>query len=225
MTILLKNPQLNSPKLMLHGAALGLLLALSGCGGIPTNRSLSSLRQPVVSHTTFALDVITGPAGLSNGEAKRLDGWFDAMNLRYGDRIALDDPLKSEGTLAAVARVVSRHGLELAREVPVSEGMVGAGTARVIITRALATVPGCPNWSGQNENNFNNATSPNFGCAVNSNLAAMVANPDHLLAGVRGASQTVVMSSNKAIDAYRAAKPSGDGGSAVKKSSTQGGGN
>jgi pilus assembly protein CpaD len=31
------------------------------------------------------------------------------------------------------------------------------------------------------------------------------------------------MTSNKAIDAYRAAKPSGDGGSSVKKVSTGGG--
>lgn len=203
----------------------GLALGLGACGGIPTNRSLSSIHQPVVSHTSFALDLISGPQGLSAGEAKRLDGWFAAMNLRYGDKIALDDPMKSEATLQGVARIVARHGLELAREVPVSEGAVGAGTVRVTITRALASVPGCPDWSGQNENNFHNATSGNFGCAVNSNLAAMVANPDHLLAGERGPSQTVIMTSNKAIDAYRAAKPTGDGGSAVKKASTQSGGN
>jgi pilus assembly protein CpaD len=35
---------------------------------------------------------------------------------------------------------------------------------------------------------------------VNSNLAAMVANPEHLLKGAEGDSETVVMSSNKAID-------------------------
>ncbi len=206
-------------------SALGLTLALTACGGIPTNRTLSSIHQPVVSHEDFALDLITGPGGLSAGEAKRLDGWFTAMDLKYGDRVALDDPLKSEATMATVGSVLSRHGLQLSREVPLSEGIVAAGTARVTITRGAASVPGCPDWQGQNENNFHNATSNNFGCAVNSNLAAMIANPDHLLAGERGRGQTVVMTSNKAIDAYRAAKPSGDGGNTVKKAGTQSGGN
>ena len=206
-------------------SALGLTLALAACGGTAQNRSLSSVHQPVVHHENFALDVITGPGGLSAGEAKRLDGWFTAMDVKYGDRIALDDPLKSEATQAMVSSVVGRHGLQLSREVPLSEGVVAAGTARITITRGVATVPGCPDWRGQSETNFNNATSHNFGCAVNSNLAAMVANPDHLLAGERGRGQTVVMTSNKAIDAYRAAKPSGDGGTAVRKNGTQSGGN
>lgn len=206
-------------------SALGLAIALSGCGSKEFNRSLESVHQPVVSHDTFALDLITGPGGLSAGEARRLDGWFTAMDLKYGDRVALDDPLKGEATKAMIASVLSRHGLQLEREVPLSEGIVAAGTARVTITRGLASVKGCPDWRHQGESNFNNATSPNFGCAVNSNLAAMIANPDHLLAGERGNGQTVVMTSNKAIDAYRTAKPSGDGGSAVKKVGTQSGGN
>ena len=51
------------------------------------------------------------------------------------------------------------------------------GQARVVITRSTASVPGCPDWSVKTEANYNNATSPGFGCGVNSNLAAMIANP------------------------------------------------
>lgn len=207
------------------GATLGLTLALSGCGGIPTNRLLTSVHQPEVSHTSFTLDMTTSPGGLSVGEQQRLDGWFEAMNLRYGDHVAVDDPLHSEATRAAVEQVVSRHGLLVSRDVPVTQGYVNAGTARVVITRAQASVPHCPDWSANSDNNLHNATSSNFGCAVNGNLAAMVADPDHLIAGARSSGQTVVMSSNKAIDAYRSAKPSGDGGAAVRKTSTQSGGN
>jgi pilus assembly protein CpaD len=142
------------------------------------------------------------------------------MNLKYGDRISLDDPLKNPATSASVS-VASAFGLELAREVPVTEGAVGAGTVRITITRASATVPGCPDWTRNAEMDFKNATSSNFGCATNSNLAAMIANPDHLLAGATASGQTVVMTSNKAIDAYRTAKPSGGGGQ-VKQTSSQG---
>jgi len=211
---------LDRPRL-LAGVVPALCLALAGCGGIPTNRALSAAHQPVVSHTAYALDLTTGPHGLSAGEAQRLDGWFAAMNLRYGDHITIDDPLKSEATRAVIAGVVGRYGLQLGDDIAVSEGSVSAGIARVVITRAQAAVSGCPDWSANNENNFHNATSSNFGCAVNSNLAAMVADPDHLLAGARGSGQTVVLTSNKAIDAYRNAKPSGEGGGAVKKVGTQ----
>jgi len=208
---------------LMSGAGLGLLLMLGGCGGVSENRMLTSVNQPVVSHNSFALDVITGPGGLSNAEAKRLAGWFDALGLRYGDRVAVDDPLKNEATMLAVSDLVGRRGLQISREVPVGEGNVNAGIARIVVTRAVAAVPNCPNWTDNSETNFNNATSHNYGCAVNGNLAAMVADPDHLLAGARAKGQTVVMTSNKAIDAYRAAKPSGDGGSSVKKVGTGGG--
>lgn len=207
---------------IMNGAVLGLSLMLAGCGGVAENRMLSSVNQPVVSHNSFALDVITGPGGISRAEAQRVSGWFDALGLRYGDRVAIDDPLKSEATLGALAELVSRRGLQISREVPVGEGSVNAGMARIVVTRAVAAVPNCPNWSDNSESNFNNATSHNYGCAVNGNLAAMVADPDHLLSGARTKGQTVVMTSNKAIDAYRAAKPSGDGGNAVKKVGTGG---
>jgi pilus assembly protein CpaD len=39
---------------------LGLIAALGGCGGVPTNRMLTSVNQPVVSHNSYSLDVITG---------------------------------------------------------------------------------------------------------------------------------------------------------------------
>lgn len=217
--------QMTSPcfRHIMAGAALGLALMVGGCGGVAENRMLSSVNQPQVGHSSFALDVITGPGGLSGAEAKRVSGWFDALGLRYGDRIAIDDPLRSEATTKAVADLAGQRGLQISREVPIGEGNVNAGMARIVVTRAVASVPNCPNWSDNSETNFNNATSRNFGCAVNGNLAAMVADPDHLLAGARAKGQTVVMTSNKAIDAYRAAKPSGDGGTSVKKVATGGG--
>lgn len=195
------------------GAAisLSLALALAGCGGIATNKSLDSIHQPVVERTNYTLDLSTGPGGLSYPEQRRLTGWFDSLSLRYGDRIAIDDPLQSEATRAAIAAVAGRYGLLLSEDAPVTPGQVEAGTARIVLTRSKAVVRGCPDWSSNSNNNFNNATSTNFGCAVNSNFAAMVADPEHLLKGAEGNGETVVMSSNKAIDSYRTKKPTGAG--------------
>ena len=69
-----------------------------------------------------------------------------------------------------------------------------------------------------------NATHSGYGCAINGNIAAMVADPEHLLHGSTGTGETVVMSSNKAIETFREAKPSGSAGLPAV-SSQSGGGN
>ena len=77
MTLFLKAPRAAGAAL-----ALSLGLALAGCGGMPGNRSLDSLHQPVIQRANYTLDVTTGPGGLSFSEQRRLAGWFDAMDLR-----------------------------------------------------------------------------------------------------------------------------------------------
>lgn len=203
--------------------ALSLGLALSACGGIPMNQSLDSVHQPVVERMSYTLDVTTGPGGLSPAEQRRLAGWFDAMDLRYGDRIYIDDPLSGSDTRAAVEALAGRHGLLVSDDAPVTPGYVNAGNARIVVTRAKATVPGCPDWSARNDANPLNATSSNYGCSVNSNLAGMVADPEHLLKGSEARGNTVVMSSDKAIDAYRKAAQSGGGGQTVSATSSSSG--
>lgn len=202
--------------------ALSLGLALAGCGGMPANRGLESTKQPVVARSNFALDVRADAGGLSIPEQQRLSGWFEALDLRYGDRVAIDDPMASAATRDAVARLASRHGLLLSDGAPVTPGYVAPGNIRVVVTRSVASVPGCPDWSEKSDMNYNNATSAGYGCAINGNLAAMVANPEDLIAGQTGTGQTVVSTSTKAIGSYRNQAPTGQGG--LKSSSTGSGG-
>ena len=109
----------------------------------------------------------------------------------------------SPANRAAVEAVAGKYGILLSEGAPVTQGYVNAGTARVIVVRATASVPGCPDWRDNSDANFANGASHGFGCAVNGNLAAMVADPNHLVHGATGSGQTVVMTSTKAIDAYR----------------------
>lgn len=192
----------HAPAVLARPLVLALAMALSACGGVPSNRTLESVHQPVVEKTNYVLDLSTGPGGLSLPEQRRLAGWFAAMGLRYGDRIYIDDPLASGGTRAAVEAVAARYGLLLSDGAPVTEGYVNAGTARVVVVRASAHVPGCPEWKSDSDTNLGNGASSNFGCAVNSNLAAMVADPNHLVKG-QGATDATITGATKAIDAYR----------------------
>ena len=197
---------------------LTLAVGLSGCA---TNRGLESLNQPVVSRANYTLDVASYGGGLPLPEQRRLAGWFDTLDLRYGDRIAVDDPGASGATREAVAAIAARYGLLVGEDAPVTTGQIAPGTVRIVVTRSSATVPNCPNWSAKSDTNLNNATYSNYGCAVNSNLASMVADPEHLLHGAKGTGETVVMSASKAIDSYRVAPPTGEKG--LKQSSTEGG--
>ena len=197
---------------------LTLAVGLSGCA---TNRGLESLNQPVVSRANYTLDVASYGDGLPLPEQRRLAGWFDTLDLRYGDRISVDDPGASGATREAVAAIAARYGLLVGQDAPVTTGQIAPGTVRIVVTRSSATVPNCPNWSAKSDTNLNNATYSNYGCAVNSNLASMVADPEHLLHGAKGTGETVVMSASKAIDSYRVAPPTGEKG--LKQSSTEGG--
>jgi len=192
--------------------ALTLGLGLAGCGGMPTNTSLYSIKQPVVDRTNFTFDVNTNASGLPVSEQQRLNGWFETMDLRYGDRIAIENPGQNPAVTTAIRDLAARYGLIISDTAPVTEGMLQPGQARVVITRSSAAVPGCPDWSAKSDMNYNNAASPNFGCGVNSNLAAMVADPQDLLEGKKGSGETVIATSNKAIATLREAEPSGAGG-------------
>ncbi|MEI6642306.1 MAG: CpaD family pilus assembly protein [Novosphingobium sp.] len=211
-------------RVLLLAGVLSLPLAACNAPSADMNRSLESVRQPVVQRTSFVFDVQTLPGGgVPVPEQRRLAGWLEALDLGYGDRVAIDDPVDSAQTRDAVEKVAGRFGILLSDVAPVSEGAIAPGTARIVVSRTEASVPGCPDWSIKIDNHTNNATSPNYGCAVNSNMAAMVANKEDLVRGAKGPSTTLVQSNAKAIKAYRDQPPTGAAG--LKEVSSKSGGN
>ena len=198
--------------------------SLAGCTGAAySNRSLESVHQPVVRNNLYQFDVATANGELPPSEQGRLQGWFDAMGVRYGDRIAVEDPSTYGATSAqaTVRAMVERRGLLLSRDVPVTRGAVPDGYLRVVVTRASASVPGCPNWDSKSSLNPVNATSSNYGCATNSNLAAMVADPNDLIKGTRDTGHDP-LAATRAIQTYRTKPQTGAG--ALTKTPTSGGG-
>ena len=113
-----------------------------------------------------------------------------------------------------VARVAGQYGLLVSNGAPVTAGAVPPGTVRVVVSRTRAEVPNCPNWSVPSQPNFNNRTMSNFGCAVNSNLAAMVANPEDLIHGREGSGVGDSRDRDQGVDVYRTAAPTGNQGPA-----------
>jgi pilus assembly protein CpaD len=182
--------------------ALG--LSVTACGSNTANRSVYSERQPVVSKSNFVLDLSADNGGLSTAEQNRLSGWFDALELGYGDRVSIDDPSYSNSAVAksAVENIVASYGLLISETAPVTEGNIPSGQMRVVVTRTSASVPGCPDFSHRSHTDFQARTSANYGCGTNSTLSAMIANPEDLVRGQNADGEDQSQAS-KAIRAYR----------------------
>jgi pilus assembly protein CpaD len=188
--------------------------ALTGCSHKPydlPDRGLAAVNVPVIARTDYVFDASAPDGSLSPGEAARLNAWFSGMGLGYGDSIYVDGPYAGAAR-ADVAQVAGNYGLMVAPSAPVTAGAVPPGMVRVIVSRTRASVPGCPNWSTPAQPNYNNRTMSNFGCAVNSNLAAMVANPEDLVHGREGTGVGDTLTTSKAIGIYRKAEPTGTKG-------------
>jgi pilus assembly protein CpaD len=183
----------------------GLGFALTGCSSMGTNTSMYSVHQPVVERTNYAIDVDASGGMVSASETQRMAEWFEAMQLSYGDHVAVDygDGYAAPGLRQTVNGLLEDYGLLVGDTPPVTEGAVAPGTVRVIITRSKASVPSCPDWSKQTLTNYNSGNHSNYGCSVNSNLAAMIADPEDLIRG-RETKAIDANSGKKAVNAYRA---------------------
>lgn len=196
---------------------LGLLLlgsAVAGCSYTPhdlPDRGMAAVKVPVVTRELYSFDAAAPSGILPPSEAARLDGWFRTLGLGYGDNIYVDGDY-SGAAREDVQRVAGQYGLLVSAGAPVTVGAVAPGTVRVVVARTGASVPGCPDWSRPSQPNYNNRTMPNFGCGVNSNLAAMIANPEDLVRGRDSSGVGDAATATKAINVYRTTPPTGTQG-------------
>jgi len=207
-------------------ALLAMALTLSACGP-ETNRltpvsnpSLYSVNQPVVQRTDFVLDV-AGSGGVSASEKARLADWFESLRLGYGDRVYVDQAGYGDArSRADVAEVAADYGVLLNSGAPVSAGAAAPGMVRVIVSRATASVPGCPIWEDEPVG-APERTASNYGCATNSNLASMIADPNDLVLGQEGNEVRDNVQGAKAVKLYRDRAPTGAGSLKSEKTGGQ----
>lgn len=211
-------------KMASKSAILLVAAALSGCAyhpGPEPAAGLEAVNQPVLSRSDYVFDAAAPGGNLPPAEAARLDSWFSSLDLRYGDSIYVDAGPYSDAARAEVAGIAGKYGLLVSPGAPVTAGAVPAGSVRVVVSRTVASVPNCPNWETKSQPNYNNKSMPGFGCAVNGNMAAMVANPEDLFHGREGTGVLDPTTATKAVDVYRSQKPTGSGG--LQNISTKGG--
>ena len=175
------------------------------------DKGVAAINVPVVTSADYVFDAAAPDGALAQGEAERLNGWFQGLGLGYGDSVYVDGGY-ADAARGQVAAIAGQYGMMVSAGAPVTAGAVQPGTVRVVVSRRRAEVPGCPNWTVPSQPNYNNRSMSNFGCGVNSNLAAMVANPEDLVHGREPGGTTDVRSATKAITFYRTAPQSGEKG-------------
>ena len=189
--------------------------AISGCAykpGPDPEAGMAAVNVPVVSRADYVFDAAAPGGSLAPSEAARLDAWFASMDLRYGDTVYVDGGSYSEAARAQVAEIAGNYGILVSPGAPVTAGAVNQGNVRVVVSRNVASVPNCPNWERKAQPNYNNKMLPNYGCGVNTNLAAMVANPEDLIHGREGSGLGDASTASRAINVYRTTPPTGSKG-------------
>ncbi|WP_419825845.1 CpaD family pilus assembly lipoprotein [Sphingomonas sp.] len=205
-------------------AAATLALALAGVAQAQDradyNRSVNSVHQPIVSRTDYSFDVTLAGDALAVGEDRRLGTWFDMLDLGYGDTVTVARAgVGARGTPDGIGGVLSRYGMLVSADAaPPSVGAPAPGSARIVVSRAVARVEGCPDWSRGNLAEFDGASQSNYGCAAAQNLAAMIADPQDLVRGAEAHGASDARLSVKAVATWRDAPTTGKAGLTAVKS-------
>lgn len=115
-------------------------------------------------------------------ELRKLDAFFNGIQLKYGDEITL------RGGTAARQRYLTRYirktGLPISIRVePDSPGMRQKNAIALLVERYVVTPPACPNWSNFNGDEQRNMPGSQYGCATDASLGYMIANPKDLAVG------------------------------------------
>ncbi|MDR3526366.1 MAG: CpaD family pilus assembly protein [Rhizomicrobium sp.] len=168
---------------------------LAGSCAAPMNDGTTFSSDPAVNHpitvaphfTALKLNFSAADAGLLPDDAARFEAFVADYASRGSGSISISAPQGSDA--AAIIRYFGTRLFDMG--VPRSRILVGThdgADQRVeigFIAYAASTNP-CGDWSKNLGDTAANAPSPNFGCAVQTNIAAQIADPRDLI-GMRAA--------------------------------------
>jgi pilus assembly protein CpaD len=123
-------------------------------------------------------------ASLSSLDRARLRAFADAYMRDGHGALTLTSPGGADaGQGSDVRAALSEFGVP-ADSVAAASYRTGEGSSADLIlsyTHYVATASACGVWEGQKDRDFRNMRSPNFGCSMRNNLAAMVGDPRDLV--------------------------------------------
>jgi len=187
-------------------AMLGGLALLAGCQSYPDRPWYDQLNlqvdmpprqekkvQVAPSETSFALQFQPGKATVSDAERRAATAFIRNRASERSDEVYVDFGLMHETTAlahdrrATIAEIVTAAGFDPARvKVRADVGGIAESEVNLTVRRYLVTLPGCPDFTSPAGNTFNNRPNSNWGCATQTNLGLMVAEPHDIVVGRGG---------------------------------------
>jgi len=169
------------------GVALMPLLWLAACSG---GAEIDDYYKPAMHYERFPIEVAKGSVRLDVSTKRPTLGerqeyavarFAQSANASGASRVQIQRP-RSAATADAVAgrvtQIMVMNGIE--PENILESDYAGGKGAPVIVTfqRKIAVTPECGDWSEDIAVTAKNEPPPNFGCATQNNIAAVVANPE-----------------------------------------------
>lgn len=164
-----------------------LLAAAAAATGCATKfntaeHALSVAEEHPISVDSQTVTMTLAPgASLTGVDRARLRAFADAYMRNGHGSLTVRAPGGAGGQGEAVRAALDEFGVPPDR---VAASSYGAGTTADLIlsyTHYVATPSACGVWEGQAERDFRNMRSPNFGCSMQNNLAAMIGDPRDLV--------------------------------------------
>ncbi len=201
-------------KTVLRVASIGAVVLAGSCTA-PINDGKGLMADPAVNNpimvephfTSIKLSFSSAEAGLLPDDSDKLDAFVADFLSRGSGSISISAPQGPDSTA-----IVTYFGNRLYNMgVPRSKILVGTHDgpeARVeigFIAYSASTRP-CGDWSENAANTASNRTAANFGCAVQANIAAQVADPRDLIE-MRPTDPADATRRTAVIDAYEKGKP------------------
>jgi len=178
-------------EILLRAAALGAVLFAGSCAAPTADPNGPSedgaVNHPITVEPSFRdLKVtFTGPAdGMSDQDAVKFDAFLDDYRLHGNGSLGISVPAgaPAHDAITFFAERAAATGIPRDK-ILVSTRAVTNGDRRVDVSYIAYTAhtDACGDWSENLAYTADNQTPKNFGCAVQQNIAAMVADPRDLL--------------------------------------------
>ncbi|MHA1598567.1 MAG: CpaD family pilus assembly protein [Alphaproteobacteria bacterium] len=192
------------PQTTKHILILTAAITLAGCASKPIAESISMSepKRATASEVQYSHDVRFAGLGLSGDERERLEGFLAQINLRRSDGVYLVAGSRSANGKVLLGDYLTGRGVSIrSRRSDFGLKIPTADAVSIVVRRYVATLPGCPDWSGE-LTSYNNTPSSNWGCATATNLGLMVAEPQDLVRG-RDPGYADGEAAARSIDRYR----------------------
>ena len=122
-----------------------------------------------------------GARTLTSSQAAGLTNFLSANGIGEGDTVTVEGSGRSVLVAERQAAVISELRLLRIDATVGTDKKLASDSVRVHADHAVATAPACPDWNKPEADEPNNVTSSNYGCATETNLAAMIVNPADLV--------------------------------------------